>query len=120
MNAAPGAARDEPAAHVVVFCTAPPSFDVESLARTLVSSKLAACVQVLPSIRSIYSWQGEVQQEAETLLLMKTRADLFDSLRSAIVAAHPYDVPEVVAVRVAAAHAPYLAWIDSVTTRTDG
>lgn len=101
-------------AHAVVFCAVPPDFDVASLARDLVSRGLAACVQALPEMRSVYSWKGNVEEATEVLVLIKTRFDRFDALRDAIRRAHPYETPEIVAVPVERAHGPYLDWIDSV------
>lgn len=100
---------------VVVLVTAPSADKAAEIARTLVEEQLAACGNVLPTVRSIYRWEGKVQDEPEALLILKTRADLFESLRARIVALHPYQVPEVLRLDVAAGHPPYLQWIsDSV------
>jgi periplasmic divalent cation tolerance protein len=98
--------------HVVVFCTVGQTQDVEALARALVEQRLVACVNVVPSVTSIYRWQGKIERDEERLLVMKTRADRFEELRAAIMARHSYEVPEIVAVPLVAGHAPYLAWID--------
>lgn len=96
----------------LVLVSCPPE-RAESLARTLVESRLAACVNVLPRIGSVYRWQGEVRAEDEALLIIKTTAERFEALRVAVLANHPYELPEVLAVDVAAGHAPYLDWIAS-------
>ncbi len=91
-----------------------PDVDVATdLARDLVARGHAACVNIVPTVRSIYLWQGAVQTEDEVLLLIKTTADRFDSLREALVAKHPYDVPEVVALPIADGHHPYLDWLSA-------
>jgi periplasmic divalent cation tolerance protein len=96
---------------IVVMCTAPAGFDSEPLARDLVQRSLAACVQVLPGVVSIYQWKGSVEKSQENLLLIKTRRGRFEEIEAAIRALHPYDVPEIVALPVSDGHAPYLAWI---------
>jgi periplasmic divalent cation tolerance protein len=90
--------------------------DARRLARMLVEEKLAACVQLLP-IESFYRWEGEVQNENEVLLLIKTRTSLFDAAIARIKAAHPYTVPQIVGWPFSAGHQPYLDWIDAVTAR---
>lgn len=99
--------------HAVVLCTVPTDFDVESLARDIVGRGLAACVQALPPVRSIYAWKGSVEESSEVLILMKTRFDRFEALKDAIRRAHPYDTPEIVAVPIERGHHAYLDWIDS-------
>jgi len=84
------------------------------LARMLVEQKLAACVQLLP-IDSVYRWEGAVRQEAEVLLLIKTRSALAQAVISAIKAAHSYDTPEIIALPIEAGLGDYLAWIDQAT-----
>ncbi|WP_342374867.1 divalent-cation tolerance protein CutA [Myxococcus stipitatus] len=96
---------------ILVLVTAPSTDKAAELARTVVEEQLAACGNILPGLRSIYRWEGKVQDDAEVLILFKTRASLFDALRARIIALHPYQVPEVLCVDVADGHAPYLAWI---------
>ena len=97
---------------VVVLCTVGKAEQAEAIARALVEERLAACVNVVPAVVSIYRWQGAVEREEERLLVIKTRAERFEALRQAIVARHPYEVPEIVALPLVAGHAPYLAWLD--------
>lgn len=85
--------------------------DAEYIAREMVERRLAACVNILPPVTSVYRWQGEVTREPEHLLLMKTRQDRFEALRARLVEIHPYETPEVVALPVAAGHLPYLQWV---------
>jgi periplasmic divalent cation tolerance protein len=96
---------------VLVLVTTPTAEQAASLARTLVEEGLAACGNVVPGVRSIYRWEGRVQDEAEALLVLKSRAPLFEALRERVVALHPYQCPEVLRLDVAAGHAPYLRWI---------
>jgi periplasmic divalent cation tolerance protein len=96
---------------LVVFVTAPSADKAAEIARALVDEQLAACGNIIPGLRSIYRWQGQVYDEAEVLLLLKTQAPLFEQLRRRVLALHPYECPEVIAVRPEQGHAPYLAWI---------
>jgi len=100
---------------VVVLCTVPDAETGASLARTIVDEKLAACVNLVPGIRSIYSWKGEIQDEGEVLLLVKTRESRFGALRERLASLHPYDVPEIVALPASDCHGPYLDWVHDVT-----
>ena len=97
---------------IVVLCAAPREFDAEALAMQLVEGRLAACVQIGGPITSVYRWKAGVERSDERLLLIKTRRGLFSQLEAAIKAAHPYEVPEIVALELTMAHAPYLAWLE--------
>jgi periplasmic divalent cation tolerance protein len=96
---------------LVVLVTTPTPERAAEIARALVEERLAACGNVVPAIRSIYRWEGKVQDEQEALLVLKTTRARFEALRARVVALHPYQVPEVIALGVEAGHAPYLAWI---------
>jgi periplasmic divalent cation tolerance protein len=85
------------------------------LAKTLVTEKLVACVNILPGLRSIYMWQGKVCDEEEVLCVLKTRRELFSALRDRVTALHPYQVPEIIALPLVDANAPYLAWLRDET-----
>ncbi len=100
---------------LVVLVTAPTAEQAASLARALVGERLAACGNVVPAIRSIYRWEGKVQDEPEALLVLKTTRARFDALRERVLALHPYQVPEVLALPVEAGSAAYLAWITGET-----
>lgn len=96
---------------VEVRVSAPDADTAAALARALVEGRLAACVQVLPGITSTYVWRGEVEEEAEHLLLVKSTASRFEAIRALVRSEHPYDTPEVLAVPVVAADPAYAAWV---------
>jgi periplasmic divalent cation tolerance protein len=97
---------------VIVLSTVAKAEDAERIARALVERRLAACVNVVPGLVSVYRWKGAIERDSEQLLVIKTRRDRFLALSEAIVALHPYEVPEIVALPLGAGHAPYLAWLD--------
>jgi periplasmic divalent cation tolerance protein len=107
-------ASSEPA-YVVVLCTTPSPEVSAELARGLVEAELAACVNILPSVRSIYRWQGSTHDDSESLMLIKTRNARFESLADWIKQHHPYDEPEIIALPIAAGSPSYLAWIAALT-----
>ncbi len=96
---------------LVVLVTAPDAERAAAIARTLVEEKLAACGNVIPGVRSIYAWQGEICDEAEALLVLKIPAKRLPELRDRVAALHPYEVPEVVALRIEAGLERYVDWI---------
>ena len=104
--------------YVVVFVTTGSAEEAAHLARVLVEDGLAACGNLLGPVRSIYRWKGKAKDESETLLMLKTRASLFEPLKERVLELHSYDVPEVVALPLVAGHEDYLDWIDS-STRED-
>lgn len=99
----------------VVLVTAPSDAVAAALARGAVEASLAACGNLVPGVRSIYAWEGEIHDDAEVLIVFKTTTARVEALREHIVAAHPYDCPEVLALPVTAGHAPYLAWVIAQT-----
>jgi periplasmic divalent cation tolerance protein len=105
----------DPKSAIVVLVTAPTPERAAELARTLVEERLAACGNVVPGLRSIYRWQGRVEEEGEALLLLKTTRARFEALRDRVLALHPYQVPEVIALPVEAGSAKYLEWIAGET-----
>jgi len=100
---------------LVVFVTTPTAERAAELARALVEERLAACGNVVPGLRSIYRWEGKVHDEGEALLVLKTTRARFEALRERVLALHPYQVPEVIALPIEAGSAPYLAWIAAET-----
>jgi periplasmic divalent cation tolerance protein len=98
----------------IVLTTAGSADEADRLAEALVVERLAACVQTTPIV-SRYVWKGELQKDAEVLLLIKTRAELFEAVRARIRALHSYETPEVLMADVAAGDADYLAWLEAGT-----
>ncbi len=85
------------------------------IARALVEQKLAACVNIVPEIRSIYFWKGQVCDETERLLIVKTRQSLFPEVQRTVREMHPYEVPEIISFAIDDGLSEYLGWIDEVT-----
>jgi periplasmic divalent cation tolerance protein len=96
---------------IVVLMTAANREEANQIAEMLVAARLAACVQILPEIQSIYRWQGEIARESELLLLGKTTRANFAELDRAVREIHSYETPEIVALEVIAASGPYLKWL---------
>jgi len=96
---------------MVVLCTLPNSETAAEVARTLVGEQLAACVNIVPGLRSIYRWQGQVQDEPEILAIIKTSEEAFPRLEARLAELHPYDCPEILALPVNSGHAPYIDWV---------
>lgn len=97
----------------VALSTAPNADKAADIARALVRDGLAACVNIVPGVRSIYYWDGELCDSAEVMCVIKTRADRVEALRERLVALHPYEVPELVVMDVTGGHEPYLSWVDA-------
>ncbi|MGC8968327.1 MAG: divalent-cation tolerance protein CutA [Thermus sp.] len=95
----------------VVFITVPSEEVARTLARTLVEERLAACVNIVPGLTSIYRWQGEVVEDRELLLVAKTTTHAFPKLKERVKALHPYTVPEILALPVAEGNREYLEWL---------
>lgn len=104
---------------LVVLCTAPSEDKAAAIARALVDERLAACVNIVPRVRSIYRWREAVQDEVEALLVIKTTAARIDALWHRLPGLHPYTVPEGLALPVQAGLAPYLAWLADETVPSD-
>jgi len=100
---------------IVVLSTFPSEDKAAEVARVLVDERLAACVNLVPSVRSIYRWQGAVSDDRETLAIIKTENDRDEQLCKRLVALHPYEVPEVVVLPVSGGAASYLAWVTEST-----
>ena len=100
---------------IVVFMTAANGEEATRLAEMLVGAHLAACVQILPEMESVYRWQGKVERQAEVLLIAKTVRGKFDELEREVRALHSYDTPEIVAVPIVTGSASYLEWLNQAT-----
>ncbi|MFL6449852.1 MAG: divalent-cation tolerance protein CutA [Bryobacteraceae bacterium] len=104
---------------IVLLCTCSSEKEGRHLAEALVQSKLAACVNLLPGVHSIYRWEGEMESAAEVLLLIKSTADRFEEIRARITELHSYDTPEIIALAVTAGSDKYLNWIRRETACDD-
>ena len=102
---------------LLVLTNVPDEVTAHSIARQVVERRLAACVNVLPAVRSIYQWEGKVEEATEVTLLIKSTQGRYADLEAAIREAHPYDVPEVIAMPVAAGLPAYLNWVVSETKK---
>ena len=100
---------------IVVLMTAANGEEAARLADMLVGAHLAACVQIMPEMESVYRWQGKVERQSEILLLAKTTTVKFDELEREVRALHSHETPEIIAVPVAAGSAPYLEWLIQAT-----
>lgn len=103
------------AEHIVIFCTVPDQDTADTIADSLVGGGLAACVNIITGLKSVYTWKGAVCRDSELLCVIKSRAGLFGRIETAIRAVHPYEVPEIIALPIVAGHAPYTRWITDVT-----
>jgi periplasmic divalent cation tolerance protein len=99
----------------IVLTTAPDRATAERIARALVERKLAACVNLVPGVRSVYRWKGAVEEADEVLLLAKTAEDRVEDLERALTGLHPYEVPECVVLEAGRVEARYLAWLVEAT-----
>ena len=99
----------------LVLCTCPDQVTATAIAERLVGDRLAACVNVLPGLTSVYRWEGEVQRDPEVLLLIKTVAARLPVLTETLRGLHPYEVPEIIAVPIAAGLTDYLTWVTRCT-----
>lgn len=97
---------------LVAFITCPPSSG-QALAKALLEEKLAACVNILPAVHSLYFWQGQLQNENEELLIVKTTKEVWDQFQRRVKELHSYEVPEIIAIPVVCGYGPYLDWIQS-------
>lgn len=100
----------------IIFCTCPDQQSATKLAHLLINQNLAACVNLLPGLTSVYRWQNTIETADEHLLLIKTRADFYPSIAELIKCHHPYELPEIIAVIVDNGAPDYLQWIDQCLT----
>jgi periplasmic divalent cation tolerance protein len=100
---------------IVVFITASNDDEATKVARTLVEARLAGCVNIIKNIRSIYTWQGKIEDEAEVLMIAKTQKPLFDALMKKVKELHSYTVPEIIAMPIIEGSEDYLKWLREVT-----
>ena len=104
---------------IIVLITASSDEEAEKIARTLVADRLAACVNIIPGIRSIFFWDGKTQDERETLLVAKSTASHMERITARVKELHSYSVPEVIALPVTAGSPGYLAWLNETVKRVN-
>jgi periplasmic divalent cation tolerance protein len=104
------------AEYVIVLTTLPGDFEIRTFARTLVEERLAACVNLLPPMESVYRWEGQVEQETERQMIIKTSRDRIVALWDRIRELHPYETPEFVVLSIQDGSDAYLRWIGESTT----
>ena len=102
-----------PTHYQIILCTCPDKDTAEKIARLLVTGKLAACVNILPGITSIYLWQEQIESAQEHLLLIKANKTCYQAIETTIKKHHPYELPEIIAVPIENGLPEYLHWIDS-------
>lgn len=98
-----------------MLTTCPNPEVAESLARLLLEKHLVSCVNILPNVRSFYEWKGEIVNESEVLLFIKTHSEHYAAIEQTLLQQHPYDVPELIVLQIQTGLPSYLAWIDETT-----
>jgi periplasmic divalent cation tolerance protein len=102
-------------ANIAVLVTAPSAEEAAKIARTLVEERLAACANIVGEVRSVYRWEGKVEDDSEALMVIKTREELFEKLEKRVTELHPYSVPEVIALPIVKGSQAYLSWLQEET-----
>lgn len=102
---------------IVVYITTPNEEEASKIARTLVEDKLAGCVNMVRNIRSIYRWEGKIEDDSEVLMIAKTRKELFAALKKKVKELHGYTVPEVIAIPIVDGSEDYMKWLYEETAR---
>ncbi len=101
--------------YIVVLITVPNEDEAVKISKTLVEEKLAGCVNIVKNVRSIYSWQGKIEDDSEVLMIVKTSSDLFEELEKRVKSIHSYTVPEIIGIKIKKGSENYLKWLDEVT-----
>ena len=99
--------------YCIVLCTCPDQGSATRIASMLVENKLAACVNIVPGLTSVYEWKGNIENAQEQLLIAKTKSTAFQAVANAILDIHPYELPEIISIPINNGLAGYLSWIDS-------
>jgi len=100
---------------MAVLITAPKEEEAVNIAKTLLEEKLAGCINIIRNVRSIYFWQGKIEDDSEVLMIVKTKADLFDKLSERVKSLHSYTVPEIIGIKIKKGSEDYLKWLSEVT-----
>lgn len=101
--------------YIIILCNTNSIDSAETIATFLVKEKLAACVNIVPKIKSIYTWQNKIEKEDEVSMLIKTKQSLFAKVKEKIILLHPYDVPEIISINIQDGAKDYLNWISNNT-----
>ncbi|MCK4428717.1 MAG: divalent-cation tolerance protein CutA [candidate division Zixibacteria bacterium] len=101
--------------YIVVFVTAKSEKEGEKIAQSLLKEKLAACVNIVPGLKSVFRWKGKIGTQEEVLLLIKTKDRLFEKLKKRVIELHSYQVPEIIALGILAGFEKYLNWLEKET-----
>lgn len=101
--------------YMIVFVTVPNEEEAVKIAKTIVEERLAGCVNIIKTIRSIYSWKGKIEDEPEVLMIIKTKSELFEELSERIKSIHSYTVPEIIGIKIKKGFEDYLKWLSEVT-----
>jgi periplasmic divalent cation tolerance protein len=104
---------------LLVMTNLPDAATARLLARTLVEARLAACVNIIPGVESVYRWQNQIEESTEVTLMIKTTSQAYRQLETALRSAHPYDLPEIIALPLAEGYSPYLHWVAAETNFQD-
>lgn len=102
--------------YIIVYCTVPNKREGKEIAIALIENSLAACVNIIDKVESVFSWNGELTEEKEAMLIIKTRKELFNKVNRIIQKLHSYNVPEVIAMPIVEADETYLKWISHETS----
>lgn len=106
-----------PTGEIIVFVTTASQDEAARIGRSVVEQELAACANIIPSITSIFRWEGKVSEEAECLMVLKSRAELFEELAGTVKRLHSYQVPEILGVSIEQGWPDYLAWVRDSTRK---
>ena len=100
---------------IVIYCTVPNKKEGKEIAKKLVERKLVACVNIIDNVESVFSWDGEMSEAKEAMMIIKTKKDLFDKVQFIIQELHSYNVPEIIALPILLAEDTYLKWVEHET-----
>lgn len=101
----------------VALCTCDNIETAHKIAKSVVQQKLAACVNILPTVQSVYTWNDQIEQSEEVMMILKTSSSLVEKLKLAVISLHSYDVPEFICLDITHGHQPYLDWLSTSTQK---